>query len=61
MTLSNLSNSPPWPGNKLPESLILKFLFKSEAIKSPNMPVINIKEDKIYQYSILKNGSIDNK
>ena len=33
---SNLSKSPPCPGNKLPVSLIFAILFKYEIIKSPN-------------------------
>ena len=32
---SNLSNTPPWPGRKLPVSLIFAFLFKNEKNKSP--------------------------
>ena len=35
MIPSNLSRTPPWPGNKLPVSLILAFLFKKEINKSP--------------------------
>ena len=33
---SNLSRNPPWPGNKLPVSLILAILFKYETNKSPS-------------------------
>ncbi len=33
---SNLSNTPPCPGKKLPVSLTFPFLFKKEKNKSPN-------------------------
>ena len=37
--LSNLSNTPPWPGIILPKSFILNFLLIAEKNKSPNCPI----------------------
>ena len=48
---SNLSNTPPCPGKKLPVSLIFPFLFKNEKNKSP---IWHAKEVSIAIIIILK-------
>ena len=39
---STLSNDPPWPGKKDPQSLIFAFLFNRENNKSPNWQLIDV-------------------
>ena len=35
---SNLSKTPPCPGNKLPESFTPPLLFNKDSLKSPSIP-----------------------
>ena len=37
---SKRSNTPPWPGNILPESLMPKLRLNNDSTKSPNEPKI---------------------
>ena len=47
--LSNLSYSPPWPGNNLPKSLILSSLFTLDCPRSPKIAKIQVETHKIKQ------------
>ena len=47
MIASNLSNNPPWPGSRFPESFKLTRRLRYDSNKSPDSAKNEIKIDKI--------------